>query len=88
MSNRPNLNAMDRATLERYTHALEYRLDNHTSVTQDQRKQSCYFDERMIERLHEEAARLDRTLSWVVQRCVRLALAEIRRLPALDASDV
>ena len=34
----------------------------------DKRKQSLYFPESMLQEIKEEAARLDRSLSWVVQR--------------------
>lgn len=51
----------------------------------DRRKQSLYFPESMIEILHREAVRLDRSVSWVVQRCVRLAMGQIKELPSVDA---
>ncbi len=48
----------------------------------DKRKQSLYFPASMLDELHEECFRLDRSLSWIVQRCVRLGLVEIRELPS------
>ena len=42
-------------------------LKNEASKT-DKRKQSLYFPESMLQEIKEEAARLDRSLSWVVQR--------------------
>jgi len=57
----------------------------------DKRKQSLYFPETMLEDLQHETARLDRSLSWIVQRCVKIGLSEIRKLPAVndipDSSD-
>lgn len=54
----------------------------------DKRKQSLYFPETMLQEIQKEAARLDRSLSWIVQRCVKIGLADIRRLPSVnDISD-
>jgi len=38
----------------------------------DKRKQSLYFPESMLQEIKEEAARLDRSLSWVVQRAWKI----------------
>jgi uncharacterized small protein (TIGR04563 family) len=46
------------------------------------RKQSLYFPENMLEEISREAYRLDRSLSWVVQRAWRLASTEVARLSA------
>lgn len=54
----------------------------------DKRKQSLYFPESMLQEIKEEAARLDRSLSWVVQRAWKLARLEIKKLPSVnDISD-
>lgn len=50
----------------------------------DKRKQSLYFPETMLAEIKEEAARLDRSLSWVVQRAWKLARAEIRKIPSVN----
>ena len=50
----------------------------------DKRKQSLYFPEDMLEALTREAERLDRSLSWVVQRCVRLGMPDLKTLPSTD----
>ena len=50
----------------------------------DKRKQSLYFPEAMLQEIQREAARLDRSLSWIVQRCVRIGLGDIRRLPSVN----
>lgn len=50
----------------------------------DKRKQSLYFPESMLQDIQHEAARLDRSLSWIVQRCVKIALPEIRKLPSVN----
>jgi uncharacterized small protein (TIGR04563 family) len=47
----------------------------------DKRKQSLYFPETMLKALQMEAERLDRSLSWLVQQCVRVHLEELARLP-------
>lgn len=49
----------------------------------DKRKQSLYFPEAMLKEIAEEAKRLDRSLSWVVQRAWRLAKAQIKQLPSV-----
>jgi uncharacterized small protein (TIGR04563 family) len=50
----------------------------------DKRKQSLYFPETMLQEIQREAARLDRSLSWIVQRCVKIGLTDIRRLPSVN----
>ena len=52
--------------------------------TTDKRKQSLYFPESMLHDIKHESARLDRSLSWIVQRCVKIALPEIRKLPSVN----
>src|SRR5882672_1866483 len=39
----------------------------------DKRKQSLYFPEEMLNEIQHEATRLDRSLSWIVQQCWKLA---------------
>lgn len=53
----------------------------------DKRKQSLYFPETMLKEIQSEAARLDRSLSWIVQRCVKIGLSEIRKLPSVNDVD-
>jgi len=50
----------------------------------DKRKQSLYFPESMLQDIQHEAARLDRSLSWIVQRCVKIGIQEIRKLPSVN----
>jgi len=50
----------------------------------DKRKQSLYFPESMLQEIQMQATRLDRSLSWIVQRCVKIGLSEIRGLPSVD----
>ena len=50
----------------------------------DKRKQSLYFPESMLEEIQHEATRLDRSLSWIVQRCVKIGIMEIRKLPSVN----
>jgi len=50
----------------------------------DKRKQSLYFPETMLAEIKDEAARLDRSLSWVVQRAWKLARADIRKIPSVN----
>lgn len=50
----------------------------------DKRKQSLYFPETMLQEIKDEAARLDRSLSWVVQRAWKMARLEIKKLPSVN----
>ncbi len=50
----------------------------------DKRKQSLYFPESMLQEIKEEAARLDRSLSWVVQRAWKISRLEIKKLPSVN----
>jgi uncharacterized small protein (TIGR04563 family) len=50
----------------------------------DKRKQSLYFPETMLAEIKDEAARLDRSLSWVVQRAWKLARNDIRKIPSVN----
>jgi len=54
------------------------------SIKTDKRKQSLYFPESMLQEIKEEAARLDRSLSWVVQRAWKLARTEVKNLPSVS----
>lgn len=53
----------------------------------DKRKQSLYFPEAMLQEIKEEAARLDRSLSWVVQRAWKSSRLEIKKLPSVNEPD-
>jgi uncharacterized small protein (TIGR04563 family) len=50
----------------------------------DKRKQSLYFPEDMLNEIQEEATRLDRSLSWIVQQAWRTARAQIAKMPGMD----
>lgn len=47
----------------------------------DNRKQSLYFPEEMLSEIRREADRLDRSLSWVLQRAWKLAWKELAKYP-------
>lgn len=53
----------------------------------DMRKQSLYFPADVVKEMQEEAKRLDRSLSWVVQRAWKVARAELRALPTVNDID-
>ena len=62
--------------------------DNQTSSRgSDKRKQSLYFPEAMLQEIKDEAARLDRSLSWIVQRAWKIARAEIKKIPSVNDID-
>jgi len=48
----------------------------------DKRKQSLYFPEEMLKEIQDESARLDRSLSWIVQQGWKLARAKLKVFPA------
>ena len=50
----------------------------------DKRKQSLYFPETMLLEMKEEASRLNRSLSWVVQRAWKVARREVRKMPGTN----
>lgn len=50
--------------------------------TVDKLKQSLYFPEEMLVEIREEASRLDRSLSWVVQRAWKIARKQLQAMPA------
>ena len=50
-------------------------------------KQSLYFPSDMLSEIQDEAVRLDRSLSWVVQRAWKTAKTEIHKLPGVDEVD-
>lgn len=57
-------------------------------MSTDKRKQSLYFPEAMLKDIQHEADRLDRSLSWIVQRCIKAGLPELRKLPGTEAPAV
>lgn len=50
-----------------------------------ERKQSIYFKGTLLEQIHAESARLDRSVSWIVAECVRRAMPELQAMS--DVSD-
>ena len=54
----------------------------------EKRKQSLYFPDDMLNEIMKEAIRLDRSLSWMVQRAWSIAAEGIGTFPALHAPEV
>ena len=50
--------------------------------TTDKRKQSFYLPGPMLEWLFAEAARQDRSMSWLIQRALTAAKPEIEKYPS------
>jgi uncharacterized small protein (TIGR04563 family) len=48
----------------------------------DKRKQSLYFPDEMLNEIKHEAARLDRSLSWIVQQVWKVARGKLKELPS------
>jgi uncharacterized small protein (TIGR04563 family) len=53
----------------------------------DKRKQSLYFPEEMLKEIQEEAARQDRSLSWIVQKAWKLTRKDIMKIPSVTDLD-
>lgn len=53
----------------------------------DARKQSLYLPEPLLAAIKEQAARLDRSVSWCVQRCIKLGIPELQKLQGMDDTD-
>ena len=45
----------------------------------DKRKQSLYFPEDMLKEIQDEAARQDRSLSWIVQQAWKIARERMKK---------
>jgi len=50
----------------------------------DKLKQSLYFPENILSEIAEEAHRLDRSLSWMVQQAWRVAREQVRQFGFVD----
>jgi uncharacterized small protein (TIGR04563 family) len=50
----------------------------------DKRKQSLYFPEEMLKEIQHEAARQDRSLSWIVQKAWKLARKDVMKYPSVN----
>jgi uncharacterized small protein (TIGR04563 family) len=46
------------------------------------RKQSLYFPQEMLEEIIQEADRMDRSVSWVVQFAWKVAREQIQKFPS------
>lgn len=53
-------------------------------MVHDPRKHSFYFSEEMLTEIRTEAERLDRSLSWVVQKAWKLAAAQLKSFPGVN----
>lgn len=51
-------------------------------MTKEKLKQAIYFPREMLAEIQAEAARLDRSLSWVLQRAWKTAVKKVRTIPA------
>ncbi len=50
----------------------------------DNRKQSLYFPEDMLEEIQQQAGRQDRSISWIVQQAWKVARGDIRKMPSVN----
>jgi uncharacterized small protein (TIGR04563 family) len=51
----------------------------------DKRKQSIYFSVEILKEIADAATRLDRSMSWIVQKAWKIARAEMGRVPSATA---
>lgn len=58
--------------------------DRNAAGKADKRKQSLYFPEQMLVEIKAEAQRLNRSLSWVIQRAWKVARKQVRDLPGTN----
>ena len=50
----------------------------------DGRKQSLYFPEWMLDEIHKEAKRLDRSFSWLLQHAWKNSREAREKLPTME----
>jgi uncharacterized small protein (TIGR04563 family) len=48
----------------------------------DKRKQSVYFSVEILKEISDAATRLDRSMSWIVQKAWKVARTEMGRIPS------
>ena len=46
------------------------------------RRQNLYFPADMLKELQAEAARQDRSISWLIQQAWKIARSELRKIPS------
>jgi uncharacterized small protein (TIGR04563 family) len=51
----------------------------------DQCRQNIYFQNKILAEIVAEAQRLDRSMSWVVQRAWKIAAGEIKKIEGRDS---
>ncbi len=57
------------------------------SEKKDKRKQSFYLPEKYIEEIQKEALRLDRSLSWIIQRAWVEGRDKIKNYPSFNDNE-
>jgi len=78
---RPRRSPPGRATMQPEAMADQERKSSTDISKSDKRKQSLYFPEAMLDEIQKEAQRLQRSMSWVVQRAWKHARKEIKGIP-------
>jgi uncharacterized small protein (TIGR04563 family) len=53
----------------------------------DKRKQSLYFSDSMLSEIKSEAIRLDRSISWIMQRVWLISKKQIKELKSMEDSN-
>jgi uncharacterized small protein (TIGR04563 family) len=52
----------------------------------DRQKQSLYFPQQMLDEIRSAAARMDRSLSWIVKKAWKIARARVMAIPSANAA--
>lgn len=55
-------------------------------MSTDPRKISIYLPKPLQEEITREAKRLERSVSWLVQRCIRNGLEDLKKMPAMPGN--
>ena len=54
----------------------------------DRRKQNLYFPESALDEIRSEAARLNRSMSWVIQKSWKFARLQVIAIPSANEPEV
>ncbi len=82
-----DMESVGRVRASERPHELESLSRARGADRSDKRKQSLYFPREMLEEIWAEARRLDRSMSWIVQRAWKLAKPEIGKYPSVNEPD-
>ncbi len=82
-----DIDSIGRLRVSEKPHELDSPGRGRTTDRSDKRKQSLYFPREMLEEIWAEARRLDRSMSWIVQRAWKIAKPEVSKYPSVNEPD-